>query len=227
MIADWYFDIVSPFAYLQSERLAGLPAKLQVRYRPILFAALLDHHGQKGPAEIPAKRAFTYRHVVWQARRHGVPIKFPHEHPFNPLPLLRLAIACECTADAVHRIFRFVWRDGRLPDLPIEWAELVHDLGVPDATTRIASPDVKAELRRNTDEAIARGVFGVPTIAIGDELFWGDDATAMAVDFAMAGCRYDDPEYARVSSLPIGAARDTRAKKPEPKKRTRIVGTAS
>jgi len=228
MIVDWYFDFVSPFAYLQSERLAGLPAKLQVRYKPILFAALLDANGQKGPAEIPAKRAFTYRHVVWQARRHGVPIKFPHEHPFNPLPLLRLAVACECTPDAVHRIFRFVWRDGRLPDLPIEWAELVHDLGLPDAATRIASPDVKAELRRNTDEAIARGVFGVPTIAIGGELFWGDDATAMAIDYAMAGCRYDDPEYARVSSLPIGAARDTRGpRKPEPKKRTKIVGTAS
>jgi 2-hydroxychromene-2-carboxylate isomerase len=227
MIVDWYFDFVSPFAYLQSERLAGLPARLQVRYRPILFAALLDANGQKGPAEIPAKRAFTYRHVVWQARRNGVPIKFPHEHPFNPLPLLRLAIACECTADAVHRIFRFVWRDGRLPDLPIEWAELAHDLGGPDATARIASPEVKAELRRNTDEAIARGVFGVPTLAVGDELFWGDDATAMAIDYAMAGCRYDDPEYARVSSLPIGAARDTRPRKPEPKKRTRIVGTAS
>jgi len=227
MIVDWYFDFVSPFAYLQSERLAGLPARLQVRYKPILFAALLDANGQKGPAEIPAKRAFTYRHVVWQARRNGVPIKFPHEHPFNPLPLLRLAIACECTPDAVHRIFRFVWRDGRLPDLPIEWAELAHDLGVPDATARIASAEVKAELRRNTDEAIARGVFGVPTLAVGEELFWGDDATAMAIDYAMAGCRYDDPEYARVSSLPIGAARDTRPRKPEPKKRTKIVGTAS
>jgi 2-hydroxychromene-2-carboxylate isomerase len=227
MIVDWYFDFVSPFAYLQSERLAGLPARLQVRYKPILFAALLDANGQKGPAEIPAKRAFTYRHVVWQARRNGVPIKFPHEHPFNPLPLLRLAIACECTPEAVHRIFRFVWRDGRLPDLPIEWAELAHDLGVPDATARIASAEVKAELRRNTDEAIARGVFGVPTLAVGDELFWGDDATAMAIDYAMAGCRYDDPEYARVSSLPIGAARDTRPRKPEPKKRTKIVGTAS
>ena len=227
MIVDWYFDFVSPFAYLQSERLSGLPSRMQVRYKPILFAALLDANGQKGPAEIPAKRAFTYRYVVWQAKRLGVPVKFPHEHPFNPLPLLRLAIACDCTPEAVHRIFRFVWRDGRLPDLPIEWAELVHDLGAPDAAARIAAPEVKAELRRNTDEAIARGVFGVPTIAVGDELFWGDDATAMAVDYAMGGSRYDDPEYARVSSLPVGAARDTRPKKPEPKRRTRIVGTAS
>jgi 2-hydroxychromene-2-carboxylate isomerase len=193
----------------------------------VLFAGLLDANGQKGPAEIAAKRRFTYRFVVWQARKLGIPLKFPHEHPFNPLPLLRLAIACDCAPDAVHRIFRFVWKDGRLPDLPIEWAELTHDLALPDADARIASPEVKDELRRNTDEAIARGVFGVPTLAVGDELFWGVDATAMAADYVLAGCRYDDPEYARVSGLPVGASRDARpAKGAAAKRRTRIVGTA-
>ena len=207
MIADWYFDFVSPFAYLQSERLATLPPRLSVRYKPVLFAGLLNAHGQKGPAEIAAKRAFTYRFVVWQARKLCVPNKFPHEHPFNPLPLLRLAIACDCTPEAVHRIFRFVWRDGRLPDLPIEWAELTHDLRLPDAQSRISAPEVKDELRRNTDEAIARGVFGVPTLALGHELFWGVDATAMEIDYALAGCRYDDPEIARVATLPVGASR--------------------
>ena len=228
MIVDWYFDFVSPFAYLQSERLASLPPRVSIRYRPVLFAGILNANGQKGPAEIPGKRAFTYRFVVWQARKLGIPIKFPHEHPFNPLPLLRLAIACDGAPDAVHRIFRFVWRDGRLPDLPIEWAELTHDLALPGAGARIASAEVKDELRRNTDEAIARGVFGVPTLAIGDELFWGVDATAMAADYVLAGCRYDDPEYARVSSLPVGASRDARpAKGAAAKRRTRIVGTAS
>ena len=227
MIVDWYFDFVSPFAYLQSERLASLPPRVSIRFRPVLFAGLLNANGQKGPAEITAKRNFTYRFVVWQARKLGIPLKFPHEHPFNPLPLLRLAIACDCAPDAVHRIFRFVWKDGRLPDLPIEWAELTHDLALPDADARIASPEVKDELRRNTDEAIARGVFGVPTLAVGDELFWGVDATAMAADYVLAGCRYDDPEYARVSSLPIGASREARpAKGAAAKRRTRIVGTA-
>jgi 2-hydroxychromene-2-carboxylate isomerase len=221
--ADWYFDFVSPFAYLQSERLASLSPPLTVRYRPVLFAALLGAHGHKGPAEIPAKRTFTYRFVLWQARKLGIPLKFPPEHPFNPLPLLRLAIACDCAPAAVHRIFRFVWRDGRLPDLPIEWAELVSDLGVPAAHARIADADVKAALRASTDEAIARGVFGVPTLRIGDALFWGLDATAMAIDYARAGCRFDDPEYARVDALPAGAQRAEAA----PKKKTRVVGTAS
>jgi 2-hydroxychromene-2-carboxylate isomerase len=205
--ADWYFDFVSPFAYLQSEQLATLAPRLSVRYRPVLFAGLLDASGQKGPAEIAAKRTFTYRFVVWQAKRLGVPLKFPPEHPFNPLPLLRLALACDCEAQAVTRIFRFVWRDGRLPDLPIEWADLTHDLGVRDGAARIAAADVKDALRRNTEEAVERGVFGVPTLAIGGELFWGADATAMAADYVAAGCRFDDPEYARVARLPVGAAR--------------------
>jgi 2-hydroxychromene-2-carboxylate isomerase len=210
--ADWYFDFISPFAYLQSEQLGLIRPKARVRYRPVLFAGLLAAAGQKGPAEIPAKPTFTYRHCLWQAKTLGIPLKFPHEHPFNPLPLLRLAIACDCAPEAIHRIFRFVWRDGRLPDLPIEWAELVGDLGIRDADARIASQDVKDELRRNTDEAIGRGVFGVPTLMIGDELFWGADATRMAADYLAAGCRWDDPEYARIAALPVGAARDARSR---------------
>jgi 2-hydroxychromene-2-carboxylate isomerase len=204
---DWYFDFVSPFAYLQSEQLALLGPKVRIRYRPVLFAALLAAHGHKGPAEIPRKRVFTYRFAVWQARRLGIRFRMPPEHPFNPLPLLRLALACDCTPEAVHRIFRFVWRDGRLPDLPIEWVELAADLRLADAQARIADPAVKEALRRNTDEAIARGVFGVPTLAIGDELFWGADATQMAADFVADGCRFADPESERVASLPVGASR--------------------
>ena len=114
----------------------------------------------------------------------------------------------------MHRIFRFVWRDGRLPDLPIEWAELITELGARDADARIASAEVKDELRRNTDEAIARGVFGVPTLALGGELFWGSDATAMAAGYVAAGCCFADPEYARVAALPIGAARRDPGGKP-------------
>ena len=205
MIADWYFDFVSPFSYLQCEQLqAQMHA---VRPHPVLFAAILDANGQKGPAEIAAKRRFTYRFVVWQAKALGIPLRFPHAHPFDPLPLLRLAIVCDDRFDAITAIFRFVWRDGRLPDLPIEWDELAQRLGVRDAAARIADPAVKDALRRETDAAIARGVFGVPTLAVGGELFWGLDATRMALEYMRAGGRYDDAEYARVADLPAAATR--------------------
>jgi 2-hydroxychromene-2-carboxylate isomerase len=146
--ADWYFDFVSPFSYLQCEQLPMLERSVRIRYRPVLFAGLLKAHGHKGPAEIASKRRFTYRFVVWQAAKLGIPLKFPAAHPFNPLPLLRLAIAADCEPSAVRRIFRFVWRDGRLGDLPIEWAELMSELDIPDAQQRIASPEVKDALKK-------------------------------------------------------------------------------
>ena len=211
--ADWYFDFVSPFSYLQCEQLPTLERSIRIRYRPVLFAALLAAHGHKGPAEIASKRRFTYRFVVWQAAKLGIALKFPAVHPFNPLALLRLAIVADCEPSAVRRIFRFVWRDGRLGDLPIEWAELISELDIPDAASRIASSEVKDALKKNTDDAIARGVFGVPTLAIGDELFWGVDATEMAADYVAQGCKFTDAEMTRVASLPAGVQRDVSKRK--------------
>ena len=205
--ATWYFDFISPYSYFGLYTLKGLPASVEVALQPVLFAGLLKVWGQKGPAEIPTKRQWTYRACVWWAQRNRIPFQLPAAHPFNPLPLLRLAIVADCDPDAVSRIFRFVWRDGRIGDLPIEWAELVAELGLADAEARIATPDVKDALRRNTDEAIARGVFGVPTLAIGEELFWGADATEMAADFIAHGCSFPDPEMDRVAVLPAAAER--------------------
>lgn len=204
---DWYFDFVSPFAYLQCERLEQLPKSARVRYRPVLFAGLLNHHGQKGPAEIDSKRAFTYRFVLWQAQRQGVKLRLPPQHPFNPLSLLRLAIAADCAPEVVRNIFRFVWRDGRLADNPIEWAELVDTLDLRAAAALVSTPEVKQRLRANTDEAIARGVFGVPTLAAGEELFWGNDATDMALAFLSGDPLFDSAAYRDAARLPFGAQR--------------------
>ena len=204
---DWYFDFVSPFSYLQCERLQELPPGTRVRYRPVLFAGLLNHHGQKGPAEIESKRLFTYRFVLWQAQRQGVKLRFPPEHPFNPLGLLRLTIAADASPDVVRGIFHFIWRDGRLADNPIEWAELIDVLGLREAAAQIDTPEVKQRLRSNTEEAAARGVFGVPTIAVGEALFWGNDATEMASAYLQGDPLFSSPAYAALAGVPVGARR--------------------
>ena len=96
------FDVVSPYAYLAFERLPQALEGLsfEVSYQPVLFAGLLQHWGTKGPAEIEPKRAWTYRQVAWLAHRLGLRLDTPAQHPFNPLALLRLALACAPALDA-------------------------------------------------------------------------------------------------------------------------------
>lgn len=208
--ADWYFDVISPYAYLQAEQLSRLDPYLSIRHRPVLFAGLLNHWGQKGPAEIPAKRRFTYRYALWRGARQGLTLKAPPAHPFNPLKLLRLALVLDCTREAVLETFRFVWREGKSADDPADWAALCRRLGVPDADARIAQPQVKEALRKNVEEAIAAGVFGVPTLFVRGELFWGDDATDMALDWLAGAPIFGDAQMARIETLPEAASRLTK-----------------
>lgn len=206
---DWYFDFISPFAYLQHEQLGRLPPDVVVNFRPVLFGVLLDHWSAKGPAEIPPKRRFTFRHVQWQAGQLGIALRFPPRHPCNPLPPLRLAIALGCARDAVATIFRFIWAEGMDLDNPQAWRELAARLGVKDADALIGTPEVKAGLRSSCGAAIAAGVFGVPTSIVDGELFWGADATQMLVDYLARPESLDTPEMRRVSDLPYGARRKT------------------
>jgi 2-hydroxychromene-2-carboxylate isomerase len=204
--AIWYFDFISPFAYLQFSRFSQLPTDLRVTIKPVLFAGLLEQHGQKGPAEIPSKRRFVYRFFKWQAVRRGVPFNMPPMHPFQPLPPLRLAIAAGGTSEAVGRIFDFIYGRGR----NVEGAallELGRELGLDNIEARITDPQVKACLRRNTEEAISAGVFGVPSFVARGELFWGDDATEMLLDFIKNPALFEDPEMVRLSNMPMGVRR--------------------
>lgn len=204
---DWYFDFISPFAYLQSQRFAELPVSVAINFRPVLFAGLLSHWEHKGPVEIPGKRRFTYRQVQWYAERHGIAFKFPPAHPFNPLKTLRLAIALGRGREKVMQIFEFIWREGRAPDDPDEWHALAGRLGTSNPDALIDTDVVKSELRRNTEEAAARGVFGVPTFVVGNELFWGVDATDMLLDYLANPAAFQSEEMVRVSDLPIGVMR--------------------
>ena len=109
MKVSWVFDVISPFSYLGFQQLRALPAGTEVELVPVLFAGLLNHYGQLGPAEIEPKRRFTYRFIVWRARKLGVPLKMPPVHPFNPLSAMRLIIAAGGDMRAVRTGFDFVW----------------------------------------------------------------------------------------------------------------------
>lgn len=204
---DWYFDFISPFAYLQWQQLRRERPELQLRPRPVLLAGLLDHWRSVGPAEIPAKRRFTYRFVVWQARRMGIPLCFPPAHPFNPLPALRLCIAAGCDNRAVNLMFDHIWRDGLAADSAQALAPVARAFGIDDIGAALADPAVKGILVENGRDAIAASVFGVPTLVVGGESFWGLDATRMALDW----CDGIDPALARdmqaLDHLPVAAAR--------------------
>ncbi len=207
---DWYFDFISPYAYLQSTRLPALSGKLRIRPKPVLFAALLNHHGQLGPAEIAPKRQFVFRQALWMAQQQGIAMKLPPEHPFNPLPLLRLALAMNCDLDAIRTIFNFIWREGRNTGDEEQWKLLTQSIGLTDAEVKLADPSIKNALRDNTDEAIARGVFGVPTFIVDNELFWGHDAADFLLDYVNRPDALRHDVFEPVNKLAQGAARRKR-----------------
>ncbi|WP_180125596.1 2-hydroxychromene-2-carboxylate isomerase [Rhodoferax sp. BLA1] len=178
----FYLDFISPYAYLAFETLpeALMGQSYSVSYKPVLFAALLKHHGQLGPAEIPGKREWTYRHVLWLARQHGLELQLPAQHPFNPIGLLRLALACSESGlpnrYVCENIFRHVWQGGA----DAADADRLQTLTGQLAPKRDANDElVKSQLRAHTDDAIANGVFGVPTFEVDGKLFWGLDALPM------------------------------------------------
>ena len=207
MQADWYFDFISPYAYLQLMSFKRLPDSLAIHYRPVLFAGLLKHWGQKGPAEIPGKRRHTYRQCQWLADRAGIPFKFPPVHPFNPLRALRLSIALGTEPAIIGAIFEFIFAEGRDIQCDDDWKVLAARLEIDDADALVSQPEVKAALRENTEDAVRRGVYGVPTFAVGDELFWGADTTDMLQDFLADPGLFSRGEMARIDAMPMGVER--------------------
>jgi 2-hydroxychromene-2-carboxylate isomerase len=207
----FWFDPISPFAYLAFERLPHLleGVSYDVSYRPILFAGLLKAWGQKGPAEIEPKRAWTFRHVHWIAHQHGIEIATPAQHPFNPLALLRLLIACAPPGGTPNRraceaVLRHVWRGGGDANDAARLRALTEELA-----PRVAPDDesVKRALKDSTDDALQRGVFGVPTIEADGRLFWGLDALPMLAACLRGDAWFDGPAWSREGEPRAGVKR--------------------
>ena len=205
--AKWYFDFISPFAYLQLARFSQLPPDLELTPVPVVFGALLQHWGQLGPAEIPPKRRFVYRFFQWNADQLGIPFAMPTRHPYNPLPSLRLCVAAGGQIEHVRAVFDVIYGKGIQPDTPEGVQAIADALGISDPKAAMSDVLVKESLRTNTEAAIADGVFGVPTFVVGGEVFWGDDATEMMLNYLDNPSLFETAEMKRISNMPMGLTR--------------------
>lgn len=207
----FHFDVISPYACLAFERLPqaleGL--SVEVSYEPLLFAGLLQHWGNKGPAEIEPKRAWTFRQVAWLAHQHGVRLDTPAQHPFNPLALLRMAVACAPQGGTPNRrvceqLFHHVWHGGGDPNDP-ERLQALRDTLKPQRDPD--GSEVKDALKAATAQAAARGLFGVPTIEFDGRLFWGMDSLAMVAAALRGEPWFDGPAWDAAGKAPPGITR--------------------
>ena len=207
----FWFDPISPFAHLAFERLPQALEGLSVSttYRPILFAGLLRHWGQKGPAEIEPKRAWTFRQVHWLAHQNGIELQTPAQHPFNPLALLRLLYAAAGTPGTPNRaqceaVLHHVWRGGGDANDPQRLAALGAQLA---PMADVSSDAVKQALKKATADALAASLFGVPAFEVDGRQFWGFDSLPMLRAHLLGDTWFDGPAWQREGEPRAGVQR--------------------
>ncbi|WP_338845745.1 DsbA family protein [Massilia sp. W12] len=209
---DFWFDVISPYAWLAAHELPRLQqAGLQIRARPVLFAALLNAHGNLGPAEIPAKRAHLAHDVLHRATMRGLNFQGPPHHPFNPLLALRMCCAQSDDAQRLTlatRLMRAAWEEGADLEQPAQLQALAAACGQDGAAllAAAASAAVKQSLQANAEAALAAGVFGVPTLEWRGELFWGADRIEHML-WRQAGHRPDLERIPTILARPASARR--------------------
>ncbi len=193
----FYFDFVSPYAFIAWTQVHAIAARngRTVTPIPVLFAGLLDAHGTKGPAEIPAKRTYTFRDAYRKGHRLGLPtLRPPPSHPFNPLLALRvssLPLEAHDQRRLIDALYENTWVNGAGVETPESVAAAATRAGLDgDALVRAATtPETKERVRAATAEAVVRGVFGVPTVLVDGEVFWGTDGLELVEAFL----RGEDP----------------------------------
>lgn len=214
----FYYDVLSPYGYLAFARLPEslMGHSVQVDYKPALLGVLLRAKNMLGPAEVEHKRDWVYRQCLWLAAKEGVPMAMPKEHPFNPMTLMRLGLCCAhpsapglTSRYVTQQLLEHVWVGGESVNDPARIAALTERLQghVAERELTWTEPDsdaIKAQLRANTEEAIAEGVFGVPTIRVDGRNFWGYDALPMLKAYLEGDAWFDSGDWDAVSAVPSG-----------------------
>ncbi|MBL4685928.1 MAG: 2-hydroxychromene-2-carboxylate isomerase [Nannocystaceae bacterium] len=214
MIVRMALDFISPYAFLgwRRARRELVSSEIQLEPMPVLFAALLNANETKGPAEIPSKRLYTWKHVLRLAHGQGLVIAPPPSHPFNPLLGLRV-VACTMSDDdrvrTIDALFDATWGGGGGIATPQAVLTCLNAAGLPgEALVEQASdPAIKQQIKDNTTLALALGVFGVPSFIVNDEVFWGQDSLPHLAAYLKGEDPVDPKALQRWADLPVGAAR--------------------
>lgn len=213
----FYFDCISPYAWLAWRPVNAIAQKhnLELIPVPVVFAGLLNANGQLGPAEMPNKRLFLIKDVMRRAAAQKLSFNVPKYHPFNPLISLRVAsldMPSDTRIKLTGELLDAVWMHGRDISDPEVVASVAASVGLNGdrcVQQAIEDTNIKGKLRSQTDEAIASGVFGVPTVGFNDEMFWGSESDTMNhIDAAVQG--QDAVDYNLVEkwrNLEVGAVR--------------------
>lgn len=214
----FYFDYISPYAYLGWTQIHALAERhgREVIATPVLFAAMLNANGHKGPAEIPSKRLYVFKDVLRLAATFGQVIEPPPSHPFNPLLALRATMATESGTPrraVVDALYRATWGEGAnagpgIFDAAGVKAALEGSVdGADELIARAGSAEVKQRLKEATQGALEAGVFGVPTVEVDGELFWGVDSFGHLERFLRGQDPILDTDLERWRDLPAQAHR--------------------
>ena len=216
-VIRFYFDYISPNAYLAWTQLPALARRngCSIEPVPVLFAGLLEAHRQLGPAEVPPKMQWMWRNIARKAALIGVPLNAPVFHPFNPLLSLRvssLPLQPEQKLRLIDALFGAVWIRSQHVAEPTVVERVAEEAGLDGATLimQASQTECKAQLRKQTDQAIAEGVFGVPTMAVGTELFWGYDDLPFLQRFLDGKDPAGSATWANAASLKSSATRSRR-----------------
>jgi 2-hydroxychromene-2-carboxylate isomerase len=207
-----HLDFVSPYAWLAFQQLPQTLEGLsyRVEYRPVLLGALLHENSNPGPAGIPPKRIWTYRHAQWLGQHLGIALQMPTNHPFNPLPLLRLALQTSSDGSisryVTEVIFRHVWEGGAQALAPERLSNLQAQLHAQLTKDPDAPELAKQWLRGNTEKASTLGVFGVPAFEVQGQVFWGLDSLPMLRDFLNGNPWFQSQAWENAKSISSGLA---------------------